>query len=171
MGTRRPRRNEYAPHCHPIRLAAEPGAHRYLGPSLARLRNGYYVQPFNLVCFVHLDDLADACRLALTCLQLRLIGVNAHDFPVPPAATGDEHYAIRLVIALEGGRDDLRNRATDAYLTSLTHLYAMAKSRLRGCGTRVVQMHLPTIRDAVELVRACPHLRLVADRYPMGDGH
>lgn len=47
----------------------------------------------------------------------------------------------------------------------MTYRYAMAKGRLQASGARVVQMHLPTLREAVDLIRACPHLRLVAETY------
>ena len=167
MGSRKPRRDEYAPHCFPVRLATEPGAHRYLGPHLERLRGRHYVQPYNSVTFVYLDDLADACRLVLSCLQLRLVGMTATDFPAPPAAIGGEHFSVRIVIAVEGGRADPRNQATNAYLSGVTHLYRMEKGLLQASGARVVRMHLPTLRDAVDLVRACPHLRLVADAWPV----
>ena len=167
MGRRKPRRDEYAPHCFAVRLAAEPEAHRYLGPYLGRLRGGHYVQPYNSVTFVFLGDLSDACRLVLSCLQLRLIGVTAQDFPAPPAAIGGEHFSVRLVIAIEGTRNDPANRLTNAYLSDVTYRYAMAKGVLNASGQRVVRMHLPTLREAVDLVRACPHLRLAADAWPV----
>ena len=112
-------------------------------------------------------DLADACRLVLSCLQLRLIGMNANDFPAPPAAIGGDHFSVRLILAIEGGRDDPDNRATNAYLGRVTHRYRVEKGRLRSSSTRIVRMHLPTLREAIELVRACPHLRLVADTWPV----
>ena len=167
MGTRKPRRDDYAPYCFAVRLAAEPGAHRYLGPYLDRLRGGHYLQPYNSVTFVFVVDLADACRLVLSCLQLRLIGMTSNDFPAPPAAIGGDHFSVRLVIAIEGGRDDPRNRATNAYLGPVTHRYRVEKGWLQASGARIVRMHLPTLREAVELVRACPHLRLVADAWPV----
>lgn len=167
MGSRKPRRDEYAPHCFPVRLAAEPGANHYLGPYLARLRGRHYVQPYNSVTFIHLDDLADGCRLVLSCLQLRLVGMTANDFPASPAAIGGEHFSVRIVVAIEGGRDDPQNRATNAYLGGVTHLYRVEKGRLQASGAHVARMHLPTLRDAVDLVRACSHLRLVADTWPV----
>lgn len=165
MGTRRPTRAEYMPHCFPVRLAAEPDAYRYLEPALARLRGGHWVQKWNSVAFVYLDDLADGCRLVLTCPELRLVGTSGHDMPVPPAENGGEHYTVRIVLAIEGGRDDPRNRATGAYLGRVVHRYAIRKGRLDRSGARVARVYLPTLRDAVDLIRACPHLKLVADRY------
>lgn len=168
MGTRKPRRHEYMPHCFAVRLAAEPEANQYLGPELARLRGGHWIEPWNSVCFIYVANLADACRLVLSSTRLRLIGTNGNDFPVPPAEHGGEHYAVRLVLAREGGRDDASNMATHAYLSGVRHRYAVRSGHLSASGAPVVLMWLPTLRDAVDLIRACPHLRLVADRY---DGH
>ncbi|WP_299652792.1 hypothetical protein [uncultured Jannaschia sp.] len=165
MGTRRPRRHEYAPHCFAVRLAAEATAYRYLPPYLARLRGGHYVQPYNAVTFVFVEDLADACRLVLSCVELRLVGVTADDFPAPPADIGGEHYSVRLVIAVEGKRGDPANRRTSDDLAGVTHRFAMSKGRLIAAGDPIVRMHLPTLREAVDLVRACPHLRLAADQW------
>jgi hypothetical protein len=166
MGRRKPSRDESAPHCFAVRLAAEPEAHRYLDPYLRRLRGGHHVQPYNSVSFIFLGDLADACRLVLSCLRLRLIGVTADDFPAPPTAIGGDHFSVRLTIAIEGTRDDPRNRLTNAYLTGVTYRYAVAKGVLDASGRPVARMHLPTLREAVDLVRACPHLKLAADAMP-----
>lgn len=165
MGTRKPRPDEYLPHCFAVRLAAEPSAHRYLQPYLARLKGRHYVQPWNSVSYIFIEDLPDACRLILSCIQLRLIGTDEHDMPVPPAESGGNHFTVRLVMAIEGTRDDPRNKATSEYLARVRHRYALTKGILNASGTRVVRMYLPTLRDAVDLVRACPHLVLAADRY------
>ena len=106
----------------------------------------------------------------LSCLQLRLIGVNAQDFPVPPAAIGGDYFSVRIVIAIEGHRNDPANRLTSAYLAGVKHRYAMKKGCLQASAAPVVRMLLPTLRDAVDLSRACPHLRLVADVDPNRPG-
>ena len=82
-----------------------------------------------------------------------------------PADIGGEYYTVRLVIAMEGRRGDPANRRTSAYLAGVTHRFALSKGRLGSAGDPVVRMHLPTLREAVDLVRACPHLRLAADRW------
>ncbi len=161
-----PRREDYVPHCFAVRLVAEPEANRYLEPYLRTLRGGHYIQAYNVMTFVFLDDLADACRLVMSCLRLRLIGVDADDFPASPAAIGGDHYAVRIVVAIAGDRDDPPNRLTNAYLASVKHRYAMEKGRLPASAAPVVRMHLPTLREAVDLTRACPHLRLAADVDP-----
>ena len=164
MGTRKPSRHEYAVRT-AVRLVAEPKAHRYLPPYLGQLRRRHFMQPCNVVTFVFVEDLADAYRLVPSCLQLRLIGATAHDFPVPPAEIGGEHSSVRIVIAAEGKKDDPENRKTSDYLARVTYRYAVAPGLLSASNTRIVRMHLPTLRDAVDLVRACPHLRLVAEEW------
>lgn len=165
MGTRKPTRDEYMPYCFAVRLAAEPEAHRYLGPTLSRLRGGHWMQPWNSVTFVFVEDLADACRVVLTCPRLRLVGTSGHDMPVPPAEHGGEYYTVRLVVGIGGDRRDPLNKATGAYLNRVTHRFSVSKGRLDRSMARVVRIYMPTLRDAVDLMRACPHLRLAADRY------
>ena len=150
-------------HCFAVRLSAEPSACQYLSPYLDRLSGSSYVQPWNSVCFVYVENIADACRLVLSCIPLRLIGTDEHDMPVPPAEHGGRHYTVRLVIGLEGGRQDPENMATGAYLQKVQHRYAIRKGVLNASGKPVARVHLPTLRDAVDLVRACPHLKLAAD--------
>lgn len=149
-----------------MRLAAEPEASRYLDPYLRTLRGGHYIQPYNVLTFVFLDGLADACRRVMSCLQLRLIGVDASDLPASPAAIGGDHYAVRIVVAIGGDLGNPPNRLTNAYLAKVKHRYAMEKARLPVSAVPVVRMQLPTLREAVDLTRACPHLRLAADVDP-----
>lgn len=166
MGRRKPHHTEYAPHCFAVRLAAEPGADRYLIPYLKRLRGGHYVMPYQRP-HVPLSRRSGGCLPPRSLLPPA--PADRHhgtDFPASPAAIGGDYYSVRIVIALEGGRDDPSNRLTNACLTRVTHTYAVEKDSLQASGRPVVRMHLPTLRDAVDLIRACPHLRLVADVMP-----
>ena len=52
-------------------------------------------------------------------------------------------------------RGDPANRRTSDYLAGVTHRFALSKERLSSAGDPVVRMYLPTLREAVDLMRAC----------------
>ncbi|MEO0861570.1 MAG: hypothetical protein AAFY65_13220 [Pseudomonadota bacterium] len=74
-------------------------------------------------------------------------------------------YPVRLTIRLRGNRLDHQNRLTNAYLSSVRHGYYVQPARLPYSADRVAFIYLPNLKAATDLILACPHLELVADRY------
>lgn len=148
----------------PVRLAAAPGSERVLAPYVGSDRSTHYIETFNLVTFVHVRNVTQACDLVLACLPLELIGCDLNDFPVPAAEMGRDYYTIRLNVAVKGTRADAHNQATSRFIRSLPYRVGMKKKIMPNSGRRAVQLHFPTPYGAKALAQACPHLRLVKDK-------
>lgn len=72
---------------------------------------------------------------------------------------------MRLVVAVRGGRLDHENQLTQAYLASVRHRYHVEHLVMHLSGRRCAHIYLPTLKAAVDLILACPHLELIGDRY------
>lgn len=161
MGNPTPRYSSVAPSWFPVRLSAEPQAAHYVASFLPSDRSQAFVEGLNAATFIYLPNVREACRLTLSCL--RLIGCVGADFPVSSAGHGGEHYSVRLTVGLDGVRGDRDNRLTQAFFAQGQFRYHIRQGILNRSGARVAYVHLPTLWEAVCLVKACPHVRLVGD--------
>lgn len=158
-----PRYRDVAPSWFPVRLAAEPAAVHYVRDYLPTDKSAAYVDGLNTVTFIYLPTIREACRLQLSCLRLRLIGCDGAEFPVPPGATGGEHFSVRLTVGVDGTRGDLENQTTRQFFSQSRFRYHIRQGVLNRSGAQVAYVNLPTLWEAVCLVRACPHVRLIGD--------